>query len=982
MNAIIIIMMFTSVILRVSTRMVYLHFISCLRYTILVGNPRNCPKKMLCCMLTVDAVQTDVLVFQSLQVIRNTGSNTIPTRTANSSCNTIPATTVHRGVNTKAPELVTENFDLDISFDNKTMNTSKEYRDTPVNTSARELRLSLTQVECVDVPGEDVEGADVALRRPLTMQEHIIQRGADQASAFLGGTSSSGSLSSQGSASQMEDATVTRTVKETVYTSPSSSHIVWGQGSEVRGTGQNQVDIVRSSSGGRVSGGDDLTAVSGQLGGGGGGYSRSTVTRTITTSGGTGGRLVDDGGQSSTVTRRTIISGGGAGGRLGDDDGHSSTITKRTITTASGGVGSRFDTNMDSSDRTTTTTVINTGHVGSQFAADVGGGIQDGTVTKTIITSGDARGGIIGGSGTHETRTSRMVTSGGTMEAGFAGDSGGDSSQGSSVTRTVITSGGTGGQFVGGSNSSTQEFQTSRVVSTGGAMDAGFAGHFGGDASQGSTVTRTVITSGGGRGGSSGDASFDAGGRNVHRSMVTRTITTGGGEVRSGFGGDEADATFDEDGRKIHRTTVTKTFTSRGGVGGRFGSDASDATLDGGSGGIQRSTVTRTVTTSGGGGGVEMIGESSGSESVVKQAVMVRGRVDSSPSRSEVTVMPTLKPSRGLLVEEGYSDGKGIVVHGGLKGGSSYMERFGFGKTSKVSTGDKVMTQTVESSSLAGQGNTSGVEVVEGTAVLRSSITEPSVQGGQVRLVETSCQQTSASGSLPDMSSGGEGGATQSTVVKRISSSGRLTKHRHSDGARLSRDLALEMKGGFSGRRVGSVEDFMPDNMRRFMNINTTGSASSSGGEGKLDRMVTKTTRTVTTKRMSKDGKGSTSVTTTVTNPDGSVTTTTNSDDLEGQGLGKLSSAQLDLSQIAMEAAAGEEVSSDGQTAAEGGKMKDSGCYDSSMTTSESSSMQGVDMSSMGSLERREIKSIMKRTNSDSGNPKKGISFAESVVGG
>ena len=697
-------------------------------------------------------------MFQDMDLIKSTGSNTTPITTTNSSSNTVAPLTSHRGVNTKAPELIVENFDVQISFDDKAVNTPKELRDTGVNTSssAKEMQLSMSRVECVDVAGEAASPSDMvqpaAPRRPLTMQEQIIQRGASQATAFLGSTSSCDSLSPTsplGQPSLLENGSATEMVMEKVYSSPSSSQQVWSSqlGRSSGGGSATQSEIVSSSSRGEKlfsgDGGRQLTSDDASSGDGGV-LSQSTITKTITTSGG----------------------GGGVGGGF-----------------SSGGGWQRMSGDLDSSD---------------------GGGFSRSTVTKTVITGGGSYGS--GGGGSRETK-----------------------------------------------------------------------------------VTRTVTTSG-----SAGSGDF---------------------------------------------------------------------------------------------------------------------------SRSEVTSAPARGPSHQMAVDEGYSHSKGSAVRGAPQGGSSYMERFGYSSkvTDLSSIGESVSSQNSESSSLAEAGKESSgasVEVQEGVASLLPSVSEPSLQSGQVLLVgggsreqnssqnfssfsssSSSSLSPSATGSLQDMSTGKQGLVSESGVVKRLSSGGRLSRHRHSDGGRIS----LDAQGVFSGRRVGSVEDFMPDDMRRLMNIEMMGSGSkssqtSSGSGGKLERMITKTTRTVTTKRTSSGGNSTVVVTKTVTNPDGSVTTTS-SGDLEmeetipqGKGLGILSTGQLDLSKIASDDTPDTEDLQGSVEESENGGIKDSGYYDASTmvsTVSESSSFPtGLDVSSMGSLERRQLKSIMKKSKSDSANPKRGISFADTVIGG
>lgn len=501
-------------------------------------------------------------MFQSMEMIKSTGCNTTATPTANSTSNTIAPITCHRGVNTKAPDLIVENFDVQISFDDKAVNTPKEHRDSAVNTSStREMQLSMSRVECVDVAGEEAQPATP--KRPLTMQEQIIQRGASQATAFLGSTSSCDSLSPTSPCAQpslLENELATKTVTETVYSSPASSSQVWS-----------------SESGGSSTGG--------------------------------------------SATQSEIVTSSSSGGK--------------TFSSDEGWQQMSDDVNSSSA-----------------------GGFSRSTITRTITTSGSAGGGFSSRGGWQQIPSDL------------------DSRDGSGISR--------------------------------------------------SSITKTVTT----------DSSF------------------------------------------------------------------------GSSGGSAETKVTRTITTSGSAGG--------------------------GFSRSEETSVPGSGSSRGLALDKGYS--KGSAVSKGLQGGSSYMERFGFAAkvTDLSSVGEGVSAQNSESSSLEAGEESSGasVEVHEGTASLLTSITEPSLQSGQVVLVGGGSQQqnssqnfsSSTTGSLQDMSTGRQELASDSVVVKRLSSGGRLSRHRHSDGGRIS----LDAQGVFSGHRTGSVEDFMPDDMRRLMNIEMVGSGSKS----------------------------------------------------------------------------------------------------------------------------------------------------------
>ncbi|KAL8598573.1 hypothetical protein ACOMHN_051361 [Nucella lapillus] len=217
----------------------------------------------------------------------------------------------------------------------------------------------------------------------------------------------------------------------------------------------------------------------------------------------------------------------------------------------------------------------------------------------------------------------------------------------------------------------------------------------------------------------------------------------------------------------------------------------------------------------------------------------------------------------------------------------------------------------------------------------------------------------------------------------------KVSRHRNSDGARLSQELDSVRPGIFSGRRVGSVEDFMPDEMRRLMNLNTVESESKSqpldaDSSSSTVKTVSKTTHTVTTKHTWQES-GSTLTNTALEQDSDEEKEVSPS---KSKSFGKLSGCQLDLSQIAEDVKTednADELSSPSECSLSEG-IKDSGYDDSPMVHNgtESNSLQGLDFASMGSLERKELKSIMKTstTKSDLPTPKKGISFAESVVGG
>ena len=122
------------------------------------------------------SVQTDVRVFHDMKAVIHTGANTTRVDTTTSSSNTTTPTINHTGVNTTVLE------------NTQTPSTPKTSADKAVNTPDKSAQLSMSKVEYVEVAAE-------APKRPLTRQEQIIQRGANQAFAFLGSTSSSGSLS-------------------------------------------------------------------------------------------------------------------------------------------------------------------------------------------------------------------------------------------------------------------------------------------------------------------------------------------------------------------------------------------------------------------------------------------------------------------------------------------------------------------------------------------------------------------------------------------------------------------------------------------------------------------------------------------------------------------------------------------------------------------------------------------------------------------
>ncbi|KAK7483501.1 hypothetical protein BaRGS_00025300, partial [Batillaria attramentaria] len=660
--------------------------------------------------------QTDRQVFQGMDQIKNVGSNTIPISTANAGIMTIPNRTSNIGVNTKSPNLVMENFDLQISFDDKGVNTPKQFRDTSVNTSERELQLSMSRVECVDVAASESTMEEKVQAQPLTLQEQILQRGSKQASAFISSTSSSGSLSP---------------------TSP-----------------KGRSSLMDSSSSGR-------------------------------------------------------------------------TIEETTTYTTSGGPGITFDSKRDQLD----------------------------------------------------------------------GSAGGKSYLQSEVFSIIWWL-----WF--------------------GCWPAVVHGRLGC--------------------------------QECFRHLVALAL-----ELASSCP------------RVVWEVWVA--------LRGR-----------------QKSPQ----------------GPSLVVQALVISAVAVATWKDSAFTKSSGggTVSKTSSDMSGSDFTKTSSDMSGAGQGGGDFSRTSWdLSKIGADLPTDMQDTDESVTRSftqTSESSVKGSGlSDSGMAVDEGVASLMSTDAASSLMGGQAVLVggregSTQIVEKSSSSSVRGGSPGRKEIITE-TVVKRSSPGSRLTKHRHSDG-KITRDIALDLKGAYSGRRVGSVEDFMPDDMRRLMNIETIGSGAGSAGKGlqlgdesagsKSGRSVTKTMRTVTTKRSSQGGNTVTSVTKTVTNPDGSVTTTTTSDapDAEmtkGQGLGMLSSAQFDLSQIGGDNSVSETstVESQSPSGQKEGGIKDSGYYESStLTMSSSGSQEDAGAGSGGTLEQqqRELKSIMKRSKSDTANQKKGISFADSVVGG
>ncbi|XP_025109969.1 uncharacterized protein LOC112573633 isoform X4 [Pomacea canaliculata] len=376
----------------------------------------------------------------------------------------------------------------------------------------------------------------------------------------------------------------------------------------------------------------------------------------------------------------------------------------------------------------------------------------------------------------------------------------------------------------------------------------------------------------------------------------------------------------------------------------------------------------------------------------------------------------------------GSGGGSGSTAVNG--GGVSYLERFGFIKTSGQSgqSGGSNVYSSNSSGILASSSLKSSVGE-DGSMELKvtdAPVSKSSLQSSVLGIQEHNDSSNSSlglreSGEL----SGKEEAITETVVIKRPSTGSKMLKSRYSDGARFSQDLLLESKGMFSGHRVGSVEDFMPDDIRRLMNIEASSTAGSTPTSKMLEistdgsgiatgTAVSRAVRTVTTKKVSsKDGSSTTTtVTKTVTNPDGSLTTTSSTEksgsgDLpmswrDGSKLGGKSITQMDLSEVGCSDPALEissEMSDTSQSLLvekSAGSIKDSGFYESStMAVVEGGSQGSLAVSSMevdsspsesasrlSTLERRELKSIMKRPKVEATNPKKGITFAESVVGG
>ncbi|KAK3753232.1 hypothetical protein RRG08_024504 [Elysia crispata] len=238
--------------------------------------------------------------------------------------------------------------------------------------------------------------------------------------------------------------------------------------------------------------------------------------------------------------------------------------------------------------------------------------------------------------------------------------------------------------------------------------------------------------------------------------------------------------------------------------------------------------------------------------------------------------------------------------------------------------------------------------------------------------------------------------------VSKTSSEGNLLKVQKKSSS-SKRDSAKAMETIFDMRRSGSVEDFMPDSIRKYMSIDPSNSKDSGFGEDLLQRFsedsssskktvagvpyTVNVSKTVTTRRSTKTGdKVSVQETKTMEGEDGKVITTVTETDKDGNTVvraveGSGASSTKSFQSFGESDTRGSRSSS---ATALGGIS-----YSESVITSVGqgdSSEHYLEEHSYGSLDRRtgKLKSILKHSKSETDqlNEKRGITFAETVKGG
>ena len=317
--------------------------------------------------------------------------------------------------------------------------------------------------------------------------------------------------------------------------------------------------------------------------------------------------------------------------------------------------------------------------------------------------------------------------------------------------------------------------------------------------------------------------------------------------------------------------------------------------------------------------------------------------------------------------------------------GSTYSSSFTSSPTHVSSRGDSHSMTSSQTSS--GSGGTSRMEKSSATVV-----TNP------YRTVEN----LAAAMSVSESSGSVESGRSRARQVSKTSSEGNLFKvQKKSSGSK--RDSAKTMDTIFDMRRTGSVEDFMPDSIRKYMSIDPSNSKDSGFGEDLMQRFseessssqqttegkpfTVKVSKTVTTRRSTKTGdKVSVQETKTVEGEDGKVITTVTETDKEGNTVVRAADGGEAASSRTFQSFGESDTRGQGPASASalGGIS-----YSESVITSVGqgdSAEEYVGEQAYGSLDRRtgKLKSILKHSKSETDqlNEKRGITFAETVKGG
>ncbi|CAL1529953.1 unnamed protein product [Lymnaea stagnalis] len=391
-----------------------------------------------------------------------------------------------------------------------------------------------------------------------------------------------------------------------------------------------------------------------------------------------------------------------------------------------------------------------------------------------------------------------------------------------------------------------------------------------------------------------------------------------------------------------------------------------------------------------------------------------------SPTKSEDTFQETV--TEHYLITK---DGKRLIS----EEKTTTSSRGGSGTTTHYSSGGSLGNQFLQedaskstSSSSAGDLSYGGThESFSSSKVIGSTRSEKSHSGAVTNPYKT-VENLAEVSSLADADSfdGGFGN------ISKTSSEGNLYSEKRSTSRK---ETTKSTNTNYDMRRAGSVEDFMPDDIRKYMSIDPSTSKDSGFGEdlqnrfsgessadsqltgssnGAVSRKSIKLSKTITTKSTIKSGdKVVIQETKTVEGPDGKVTTTVTETSDDGQvtvreidGAVKNPHAELladsALGQNVITSSFTENISSS-QSKSEGFDSKslsdlaNQGSFSLGFSESSTASFGGdagsnSDVGNYGSLDRQtgKLKSIMKHSKSEEErrDKKTGIRFAETVTGG